>query len=474
MAKILLVEPAYNNKYPPLGLMKIATYHKKKNDEIIFIKGYNKELKEKKWDRIYITTLFTFYWKKTVDTIKYYYNSVDKPSDIYVGGVTASILFDDLKNEPGLENITIISGLLNKPGVLDNDDEIVDELIPDYSIIDTSLNKYLDYQYPTNNSYIAYATRGCIRNCKFCAVPTLEPKYKDYISLEKQVKTIKELYGERRNLLLLDNNVLASEEFPRIINDIINLGFGSNNNVYTYTKNKREVSVRRYVDFNQGTDARLLTPEKMELLSRIAIKPLRIAFDYATVEYVNLYKEKVRLAAEYKIETLSNYILYNFENDTPDDLYNRLKINIELNQEFSSKGLKTQIWSFPMRYSPIRGDHSKDRKYYGRHWNKKYIRSIQCILSATHGVVGPKTDFFNKAFGRDLNEFSNLLIMPEDYIIYRKDNEENGNTFEWLSAYEKLGERKSEFTNIIKDSNFKNLSLTYDKELNDVLKHYLK
>ena len=73
---ILLVEADYKNKYPPLGLMKISAYHKSRGDNVVFVKGKNKELKTKKWDRIYITTLFTFYWKKTIETIKYYYKSV--------------------------------------------------------------------------------------------------------------------------------------------------------------------------------------------------------------------------------------------------------------------------------------------------------------------------------------------------------------------------------------------------------------
>lgn len=74
--KVLLVEADYKNKYPPLGLMKISAYHKANEDEVTFVKGKNKELQKQKWDRIYITTLFTFYWKKTVDIIKYYYKSV--------------------------------------------------------------------------------------------------------------------------------------------------------------------------------------------------------------------------------------------------------------------------------------------------------------------------------------------------------------------------------------------------------------
>ena len=39
MREILLVEPPYRNKYPPIGLMKISTYHKSIGDNVTFIKG---------------------------------------------------------------------------------------------------------------------------------------------------------------------------------------------------------------------------------------------------------------------------------------------------------------------------------------------------------------------------------------------------------------------------------------------------
>ena len=37
--KILLLEPNYKNKYPPIGLMKIATYHRMLGDHVTFFKG---------------------------------------------------------------------------------------------------------------------------------------------------------------------------------------------------------------------------------------------------------------------------------------------------------------------------------------------------------------------------------------------------------------------------------------------------
>jgi len=53
---ILLIEPGYRNKYPPLGLMKIAQYHgpNGKRDNVRFIKGENKSVLGEAWDRIYI------------------------------------------------------------------------------------------------------------------------------------------------------------------------------------------------------------------------------------------------------------------------------------------------------------------------------------------------------------------------------------------------------------------------------------
>ena len=57
---ILLIEPWYKNKYPPLGLMKIAAYHGPyaKKDNVTFIKGeHDKSVLNKTWDRIYVTTI---------------------------------------------------------------------------------------------------------------------------------------------------------------------------------------------------------------------------------------------------------------------------------------------------------------------------------------------------------------------------------------------------------------------------------
>ena len=37
--KVLLIEPDYKNKYPPLGLMKLAMYFRQCGDDVRFYKG---------------------------------------------------------------------------------------------------------------------------------------------------------------------------------------------------------------------------------------------------------------------------------------------------------------------------------------------------------------------------------------------------------------------------------------------------
>jgi hypothetical protein len=372
---VLLIEPEYKVKYPPLGLMKISTYHKMHGDEVVFHRGTNASIRDQNWDIIYITTLFTFMWKSTIETIKFYQRNKTNSKDIRVGGILASLLQGDVEAETGIRPHF---GLWEK----------VDRLPPDYNFANGK------YEYWKNNASFAYMTKGCPNRCSFCAVSRLEPKYVDFIPLKHQ------LSPNKKNLILLDNNVLASRNFSQIINEIKECGFA---------KGAMYGDAHRSIDFNQGLDARLLTEEKVELLSQLPIDPLRIAFDDIKLE--KLYVEKVRLAHKYGLRHLSNYILFNYK-DTPEDFYERLRINIELNAE-----LGLSIFSFPMRYIPL---NAKNRRYVSPNWNPTQLRGVQCILHATRGVIGPKKPFFERAFGKTAEEFKYIIDQPEEAIFYRE------------------------------------------------------
>ena len=404
---ILLVEPRYPTKFPPLGLMKISAYHKLLGDNVKFVKGDDREVPYEYWDRIYVTTLFTYHWKTTVSDIMFYKNLVHGDAGrLFVGGIMASLMAEEIWRETGIQPIT---GVLNRPGMLDAGNEIIiDDLIPDYNLFDDS-----NQEYTLLDSYFGYSTRGCVNKCEFCGVPKLEPDFVEYRGLIPYVDKIIELYGEKQDLVLFDNNVLASKKFKKIIDDIVELGF---------TKGAKYQNLRqRHVDFNQGTDARLMKEWHFKLLSKICISPLRIAFDH--IRYRKLYEDRVRLAAKYEIQNISNYILYNWR-DTPEDLWNRLEINIELNKEL---GLK--IYSFPMKFIPI---NAKDRLYINEpNWNWYFVRNVQRILNVTKGIVMTGEEFFHRAFGENLEEFYRILHMPEG-ILMNRGREPGADELEWV------------------------------------------
>ena len=414
---ILLIEPGYRNKYPPLGLMKIAQYHgpQGKGDRVRFIKGEDRSILAEAWDRVYVTTLFSFEYRKTAQTIDFALEAVNGHADkIFVGGIAASLMNDRFRTEQRWQGIRFIKGLLSAPPATalqlddfaeelysdDTNGKPIEDLVPDYGILDQ-----VDYRYPVHDAYFGYTSRGCIRKCRFCGVPTLEGAQRDTESLTQLVMDIEKLYGPKKDLILMDNNVVASPRFKEIIAEIRDLGFVPGAKLLR--KNK---SVQRRVDFNQGVDARILCkdPAFLRELSTICIKPLRIAFDHLGVK--KPYEQAVRYAAGNGLTELSNYMLYNFH-DSPSDLFARMRLNVALNEE-----LGIRIWSFPMRYQPT---DRPDRGHIGAKWSRYQLRSMQLILQATHGVVSGAPSFFRRAFGDTCEEFERILLLPHDYIFNR-------------------------------------------------------
>ncbi len=222
------------------------------------------------------------------------------------------------------------------------------------------------------------------------------------------------------------------------------------------------------MDFNQGVDARLLNEKKIALLATIPIKPLRIAFD--SMDFAKAYEKAVRLAAKYKIRYLSNYLLFNFK-DKPIELYQRMKLNVELSNE-----LDLQIYSFPMRYSPIWDDNKlhHGRDYVGKYWSRKFIRSIQTVLNATKGKVGTKLAFLKAAFGEEESDFLEILYMPEAYILQRRLCEQNGLTDSWRSLYRSLSQKELNILlPIIESNKFNEIpELSLSLKAKCFLKHY--
>lgn len=450
---ILLVEPGYPTKFPPLGLMKISTYHKDLGDNVKFVKGFNPELAYEYWDRIYIATLFTYHWKITVEDILAYKNLLHGDiSRLFVGGIMASLMPNELWHATGIKPIT---GVLCEPGLLkDDNNQIIEEMVPDYELFTGSRVKYT-----LLDSYFGYSTRGCIHKCDFCGVPILEPSFVEYKGLKPYVNAIKDKFGDKQHLVLFDNNILASKHFEQIIKDIVELGF------YKGAKIKDRL---RHVDFNQGTDARLMKEWHFKLLSQISVHPLRIAFDHVRLE--KIYVDKIRLAAKYDIRSLSNYILYNFK-DTPEDLWKRLKINIDLNRKYDLK-----IYSFPMKYMPLK---STDRSFVDAGWNWYFIRSIQRILNVTkRGVVMPGEDFFYRAFGESLEEFNRILYMPEE-ILMKRGRSPGSEEINWLNKFNKLTDHeKKELVRILCDNKTreklrKAVFLSKNAKLKSLLELYL-
>lgn len=535
MERILLVEPNYKNKYPPIGLMKISTYFKSKGDFVEFHKGLLPKNEVKTFDKVLITTLFTFDFDMCIQTIRYY-AAIVGIHKVYVGGIAATIIADRFIQ--AIPNVQILKGQLVDSAMLGYQDHVnIDILELDYDILWD-----ISYEYQAADGYFIYTTRGCPRKCNFCAVKTLEPVFYDCNNIRSQIERVNEKYGTKKNLLIMDNNILYSEHLETTVNTLIEMGFGRDNNKIQKNNNMRfflaslwqrlninkkydellsrikkefenlkfnRISredaivlhtladsvgkitdeewilqlkknekflinfferyhyhkITRYVDFNQGLDARLFSDDKARLLSQLSVKPCRIAFD--DIKTKKSYFEAMERAVKNGIKYFSNYLLYNYI-DNPDDLWTRLYLNIQ----FCKKHKEISLFSFPMKYASI--EHT-DRSYVGECWNKKFLRAINVILNVTSGVVAKEEDFFLRAFGNDKDEFRMILTMPDDFIRFRDFFEEKGITQLWKTHYSRLSEVEKERLLVILEQMVENpevLEMHYNEAIDEILPFY--
>jgi hypothetical protein len=143
-----------------------------------------------------------------------------------------------------------------------------------------------------HNPDATFTSRGCIRKCPFCAVPTIEGD-------------LRELDDWVPRPVVCDNNLLACSRahFDRVIDRLKPLSG---------------------VDFNQGLDARLLTPYHAERIADLDMRFVRLAWDDVRMESEFMRAWKILRAVGIPKRTISVYVLIGFR-DTPEDALYRMR-----------------------------------------------------------------------------------------------------------------------------------------------------
>lgn len=119
----------------------------------------------------------------------------------------------------------------------------IEHIYPDYSL----------YPELTKDTAFGFLTRGCPRGCGFCIVGKKEGK------CSKKVADLAEFWNGQKNIILLDPNMYACCDWRVLSQQLINS--------------------KAWIDFSQGCDIRVMTPEKAEYLKRMKMKQIHFAWD---------------------------------------------------------------------------------------------------------------------------------------------------------------------------------------------------
>lgn len=169
--------------------------------------------------------------------------------------------------------------------VLDNflPDE-VEHTCPDYSL----------YPQFAGTAY-GFLSRGCPRGCGFCIVGQKEGRK------TRAVADLSEFWTGEKEIKLLDANLLACPDWERLLLQL--------------------AESRAMVDFTQGLDIRLVTPEKVKLLNRVNTKMLHFAWDNPEDDLTGYFGRFAKLTDVKDYRKRRVYVLVNYNSTQEQDLY---------------------------------------------------------------------------------------------------------------------------------------------------------
>lgn len=162
----------------------------------------------------------------------------------------------------------------------------MERVTPDYSI----------YPYIDNRTAYGFLTRGCPNKCPWCVVPKKEGAIKPYMDVEEIA------VDGRTDLILMDNNVLASD--------------------YGLQQMEKIAKLRYRIDFNQAMDARLVTPEIAKLIANIRwLTPIRFGCD--TPKQISECERAMALGDSF-CKVPRQYLMYTMIGSDINEAYHRL------------------------------------------------------------------------------------------------------------------------------------------------------
>jgi len=314
---VLLVEPKYYSKYPPLGLLKLSAYHKNLGDTTELVQGTT--ISNSEPDIVYVTSLFTWAWRPVWEAVQFYLAKFPDV-ELWLGGLYASLMPEHAALS-GVNPKRIFEGIFTE----------AECFCPDYSLVP-------DWNEKAKAS-IVFASRGCIRSCTFCGVSRIEGK------LNSEKSSIKDLvWPEHKRVIFFDNNFLASCAWESVLLEVRELGLA--------------------VDFNQGLDARLITDRVAKKIAAVKIDRF-VRLSYDTLDVGPSVKKAIELLMSRGIDgrNILVYALYNFT-DSPQDLFIRIK-NI----------LSWGAVAYPMRFQPV--NTLKKNSYVAPKWDEIRLNAVQ-------------------------------------------------------------------------------------------------